>query len=195
MWNKKFTKIFIYLITILISRINPEYVVNQDGETCGNSPSDPASKEDCLNYNTEDKACCFATILLHDRTSINKCIEVSRDARFALNFLTIFTFEDKDHTVYEDVTGTFECEQIDKLCGMDSPKETFQCSEHSSTKQSCCYLSTPTYTECVLSDKKYDRETIFEIFPKSIVTCESSILILNYKFLLFPIILFLINFF
>ena len=39
----------------------------------------------------------------------------------------------------------------------------FQCSEHSSTSKSCCYLTTPTYTECILSDKKYNEETSIEI--------------------------------
>ena len=73
---------------------------------------------------------------------------------------------------------------------MDSPSKIFQCSEHSSTTQSCCYLTTPTYTECVLSDKKYDKETTFKLFGESTIICYSNRLkIKRINFLLYFIII------
>ena len=54
---------------------------------------------------------------------------------------------------------------------MDSPEKIFQCSEHSSTTRSCCYLTTPTYTECILSSEKYNKETKFDLFETSTVVC------------------------
>ena len=188
MLNLILSKIFFFYIFI-IPFIYAEYVVNPDGEDCSHAPDPPSKKEDCTNYNTEDKACCFATVLLEDRTTRNKCISVDKDARFALNHLTIFSFEGYDHIQYDDVTATFECGQKDKFCGMDSPSKLFQCSEHSSTTKSCCFLTTPTYTECILSDQKYNKEKNFKLFETSTVVCKSyNIQIKNY-ILIFDIFL------
>lgn len=93
----------------------------------------------------------------------SKCVAVPKDARFALNYLTIFSLTTSDGLTYTDVIGKFLCGQEDKLCGMDVPEEVFQCSEHSSTTCSCCYLETPTYTEFILSVQKYDKETTFTL--------------------------------
>ena len=87
------------------------------------------------------------------------------------NHLTIFTATANDGEVFENIIGKFQCGQVDQLCGMDVPEEIFQCSEHSSTTKSCCYLNTPTYTECILSDKKYNEETTFKLFDESTVYC------------------------
>ena len=96
-----------------------------------------------------------------------------------LNYLTLFSFTDKGGVEHKDVTAKFECGQKEGLCGMDSPNKIFQCSEHSSTTQSCCYLTTPTYTECILSDKKYDKETTFKLFEESTIICYSNKLKIN----------------
>ena len=157
-----------YFIKYILS---DDYIVNQDGETCKNAPTDPDKEYECTLYHTEDSACCFATIELDDHRFINKCIEVQKDARFALNYLTIFSFEDSEGNKYKDVTAEFKCGQTEGLCGMDSPEKIFQCSEHSSTTRSCCYLTTPTYTECVLSSEKYNKETKFDLFETSTVVC------------------------
>ena len=167
-WNKILLLIF-YIISFILS----EYEVNPDGEGCMNAPRHPPYKEACLSYNTEEIACCYATIIFLNRTTVNKCIPAPKGARFALNHLTIFSYKDYDNTEYENITATFECGQKDKLCGMDSPHKLFQCSEHSSTTQSCCFLSTPTYTECILSSEKYDKETTFKLFDSSTVVCYS----------------------
>ncbi len=174
-WNKIFFLI-LYIISFILA---DDYEINLDGLDCSNSPSYPPYKEACLSYNTEESACCYATILFKNRTTVNKCIPIPKGARFALNFLTIFSFKDNENKEYKDVTATFECGQKDKYCGMDSPCELFQCSEHSSTTQSCCFLSTPTYTECVLSDEKYDKETTFKLFNTSYVVCHSNKIIIK----------------
>ena len=184
----------IYLVTNILS----EYTVNQDGETCDNSPNEPNSESDCTSYNTEDTACCFATIELPSREKKNKCIPVQKDARFALNHLTIFSFTDKDaaQTQYKDIIADFKCGQKKEFCGMDSPEKIFQCSEHSSTTRSCCYLTTPTYTECILSSEKYNKETKFNLFGSSTVVCyykelkTQKFYIFFYFILIFSIILF-----
>ena len=166
----KLTLMFLYLITNILS----EYTVNQDGETCNNAPLEPDSESDCTSYNTEDTACCFATIVKQDRSTENRCIPVQKDARFALNHLTIFSFKDKNNYEFKDIIADFKCGQKKEFCGMDSPNKIFQCSEHSSTTRSCCYLTTPTYTECILSSEKYNKETKFNLFESSTVVC-------NYK--------------
>ena len=163
----------IIYIFFLLSYINSneEYLINLDGEDCSYAPSNPENEEQCTSYNTEDMACCYVEIEKIDRTIVKKCVEVEKDARFALNHLTIFSLKTSDNIEYNDVIGKFKCGQEDKFCGMNVPNEIFQCSEHSSTTRSCCYLSTPTYTECILSDKKYDKETSFKLFEDSNVYC------------------------
>ena len=173
MWRINFNKIFFFFLLYILSFVLCGYEINLDGETCADAPDDPPYEEACIAYNTEDEACCFATILLPDKSTENKCVKVPRDGRFALNHLTLFSFTDNHENEYTDVTATFKCGQKDKLCGMDSPSKIFQCSEHSSTTQSCCYLTTPTYTECILSDKKYDKETTFKLFGESTIICYS----------------------
>ena len=72
----------ILIISCFISNITSDYKINQDGESCVNAPEDPTSESDCTNYNTEDTACCFARIELEDRSKINKCLPVQKEARF-----------------------------------------------------------------------------------------------------------------
>ena len=151
-----------------------EYLVNLDGENCSNAPENPEIADECTSYHTEETACCFAEIETINRDKIHKCVEVPRDARFALNSLTILTLKDNKGIEYEDVIAKFQCGQTDKSCGMDVPDKIFQCSEHSSTSRSCCFLKTPTYTECVLSDKKYDQEVEFKLFEESTVYCSEN---------------------
>jgi len=188
MWRSNFNKIFFFFLLYILTFVFCGYEINLDGETCENAPDNPPYEEACTAYNTEEEACCFATILLPDKTTENKCIPVPKEGRFALNHLTIFSYTDYHNTPYKDVTATFKCGQKDKLCGMDSPTKIFQCSEHSSTTQSCCYLTTPTYTECILSDQKYDKETPIKLFGESTIICYSNRLKLN-LFLYFVIIL------
>ena len=174
MWKINFNKILLFFLLYIVSFVLCGYEINLDGETCRQAPDNPPYEEACTAYNTENEACCFATIINHDKSTENKCVPVPRDARFALNHLTIFSFKDYQNNNYEDITATFKCGQKDKLCGMNSPNKIFQCSEHSSTTQSCCYLTTPTYTECILSDKKYDKETTFKLFEESTIICYSN---------------------
>ena len=172
---KKF--FFIYFIFIYCFIIcDDDYQVNLDGEDCSNASRNPEIAEECTSYNTEEKACCYVEIERADKQITKKCVEVDRNARFALNHLTIFTLTANDGEVFEDVMGRFQCGQEDKLCGMDVPEEIFQCSEHSSTSKSCCYLTTPTYTECILSDKKYNEETTYKLFDESTVYCYGKII-------------------
>ena len=168
---------FIYFIFIYsFITCDDDYQVNLDGEDCSNASRNPEIAEECTSYNTEEKACCYVEIERADKQITKKCVEVDRNARFALNHLTIFTLTANDGEVFEDVIGKFQCGQEDKLCGMDVPEEIFQCSEHSSTSKSCCYLTTPTYTECILSDKKYNEETTYKLFDESTVYCYGKII-------------------
>ena len=169
--NRKTFNLILILFYFIEFISSDDYIVNQDGETCRNASPNPDNEYECTSYNTEDTACCFATIEEPNGNIFNKCIPVPKDARFALNYLTIFSFEDYDGHKYEDVTANFQCGQTEGFCGMDSPEKIFQCSEHSSTTRSCCYLTTPTYTECVLSSEKYNKETKFDLFGDSTVIC------------------------
>ena len=155
-----------HILLILIFQLAyTAYVVNQDGEDCDDAPPNPTKESDCTSYNTEDTACCYAEIDFNRKT-VKKCIPIEKDARFELNYLSIFTYD-----TYKDVTATFHCGQKDKICGMNDPSKLFQCTEHSSTTKSCCFLQTPTYTECVLSDKKYTTDKTFTLFKESVITC------------------------
>ena len=191
---KKITLKIILINLYFFPYISSDYKVNQEGETCRNAPANPSSESECTNYNTEEFACCFAEVELQDRSKINKCIQVQKDARFALNYLTIFSFVDFQGNEYEDVIATFKCGQKEGFCGMDSPEKIFQCSEHSSTTRSCCYLTTPTYTECILSSEKYNKETKFDLFKGSSVVCYSNNFKINYDIISF-FLLFLIKLF
>ena len=176
---------FIYFI-IFFSLIacDDNYQVNLDGQGCSYAADDPVVPEDCTNYHTEDKACCYVEIEDTNRAITPKCVEVPRDARFALNHLSIFSLKTNYGRPFNNVIGKFYCGQEDKLCGMNDPEKIFQCSEHSSTSKSCCYLSTPTYTECILSDKKYNEETKFTLFDESTIHCSGNIINKNGIFLM-----------
>ena len=192
---KIFTKIinFVYFIILISLTIcDEDYIINLDGEDCSDAPEKPESPEECTSYHTEDKACCFVEIENIDKTIVNYCVKVDRDARFALNYLTIFSFTDKRGNPHNNVMGRFSCGQEDKLCGMDVPEQIFQCSEHSSTTRSCCFLSTPTYTECILSNKKYNEETTFKLFEDSTVYCFDYFIKERYSLISFLFILLLI---
>ena len=180
---------FILLISLVLSQ--PPYTINLDNEDCSKAPANPENEEQCTSYNTEDTACCYVEIENIDRSIESKCVAVKKDARFALNHLTIFSLKDSDTSdgsSYTDVIGRFKCGQEDRLCGMDVPDEIFQCSEHSSTTRSCCYLETPTYTECILSDQKYDKETTFVLFEESTVYCNNEFFGFNLLILISSII-------
>ena len=111
--NKKILILILHIIPLISSS---KYEVNLFGESCKNAPDDPPYMEACISYNTEETACCYATIFFQNRTSVNKCISVPKDARFALNHLTIFSFIDNNNIEYEDLTANFECGLVDKLC-------------------------------------------------------------------------------
>ena len=185
-------KIFVLIILYIILFVSCDYEINLDGQGCRDSPREPPYKEACLSFHSKDIACCYATIEFKNRTIVNKCVPVPRDARFALNYLTVFSFTDYDNLEYKDVTANFECGQKDRLCGTDHPEQIFQCNEHSSSTQSCCYLSTPTYTECVLSDKKFNQETPFNLFDTSTVICNSNKINIKYQYLLIYFIMIII---
>ena len=188
---KKFFFIyFIFIYSFIIC--DDDYQVNLDGEDCSNASRNPEIAEECTSYNTEEKACCYVEIERADKQITKKCVEVDRNARFALNHLTIFTLTANDGEVFEDVIGKFQCGQVDQLCGMDVPEEIFQCSEHSSTSKSCCYLTTPTYTECILSDKKYNEETTYKLFDESTVYCYGKIINVNVFILMAFFIIYLL---
>ena len=188
---KKFFFIYFIFIYSFIT-CDDDYQVNLDGEDCSNASRNPEIAEECTSYNTEEKACCYVEIERADKQITKKCVEVDRNARFALNHLTIFTLTANDGEVFEDVMGRFQCGQEDKLCGMDVPEEIFQCSEHSSTSKSCCYLTTPTYTECILSDKKYNEETTYKLFDESTVYCYGKIINTNVFILMAFFIIYLL---
>ena len=188
---KKFFFIYFIFIYSFIT-CDDDYQVNLDGEDCSNASRNPEIAEECTSYNTEEKACCYVEIERADKQITKKCVEVDRNARFALNHLTIFTLTANDGEVFEDVMGKFQCGQEDKLCGMDVPEEIFQCSEHSSTSKSCCYLTTPTYTECILSDKKYNEETTYKLFDESTVYCYGKIINVNVFILMAFFIIYLL---
>ena len=90
---------FSYFILPLIN-CEDNYIVNLDGEDCSYASSNPEYPDECINYSTEETACCFVEIEKQDRTKINKCVEVERDARFALNHLTIFSLKANDGDGY-----------------------------------------------------------------------------------------------
>ena len=188
--KKFFFKYFIFIYSFITC--DDDYQVNLDGEDCSNASRNPEIAEECTSYNTEEKACCYVEIERADKQITKKCVEVDRNARFALNHLTIFTLTANDGEVFEDVMGRFQCGQEDKLCGMDVPEEIFQCSEHSSTSKSCCYLTTPTYTECILSDKKYNEETTYKLFDESTVYCYGKIINHNVFILMAFFIIYLV---
>ena len=188
---KKIIFIYFFLFFSCI-KCNDDYQINSDGEDCSNASFNPEIPEECTSYNTKEMACCFVGIEGIDKKIINKCVSIQKDSRFALNHLTIFSFTANDGTKYENVIGKFQCGQEDKLCGMDDPEKIFQCSEHSSTTRSCCYLTTPTYTECILSDKKYNEETTFTLFDDSTVYCSGKIMNKKGIFLISFFIIFLI---
>ena len=190
MFPQKYINFIIIYQIFLLQSISPAYKPNPNGKSCKDAPRNPIDEESCTSYHTNDTACCFAEIELQNRTFVQKCIPIAKNLRFALNSLTIFSFKDFDNVEYEDVVADFKCGQKDMLCGTNSPDKIFQCSEHSSRDKSCCYLETPTYTECVLSDMKYNESTTFTLFETSSLICFGDGL--RIKLFFFILLIFLI---
>ena len=174
---------FLITLSIIINISTDEdedYKINEDGEDCSNAPSNPNSEEDCNAYHTEDIACCFVVITKEDNTTENKCWGFQKDLRYFLNYLNVFNYNG-----YTNVKANFFCNQIDQSCGIDSPKELYECSEHSSKSKSCCLLTTKTKTNCVMSQKKFDDKTNLTILGDNYITCSNYFLPINLIYIFF----------
>ena len=174
------SKIIILLSLIIYSFTDEEdYVINEDGESCENAPENPETEEDCNIYHTESLSCCFVTIIHDDNSIENKCWEFKKDLRYFLNYLNVFSYKG-----YNNIKANFSCNQIDQSCGINSPKELYECSEHSSKSKSCCLLKTPTSSNCILSQKKYTETTNVTIFDNYYVTCFGNNLSIKFIYLI-----------
>ncbi len=180
--------IIIYL-TLIINIIaeDDEYIFNEDGEDCSYAKENPQREEDCTLFHTENIACCFAVITKEDNTTENKCWPVQRDLRYFLNYLNVFNYNEYQYT---NIRAQFYCNQIDQTCGIDSPKKLYECSEHSSKSKSCCLLTTPTQTNCIMSQTKFKDGTNISIFEGNYITCFEYFL--HIKYIYFFFILFLL---
>lgn len=161
----------LFLFLLLISSIftaNNDYPTNGNIELC-ESQTDP-SEENCKGHSTEDYACCFGEF-----TGGSQCFKIARNYRFALDNVT--TIMHSNGNKYENIK--FSCNQAFALCGTDSPSEIFQCREHSSNKNSCCYIEKGDKTDCILADSKFPNETINTTIGDTLVICQGYFYSMN----------------
>ena len=165
--------IYLNLIVTVISEENELYIFNEDGEDCSYAEENPTSEFDCTRYHTENISCCFAVITKQDNTTENKCWPIQRNLRYFVNYLNIFNYSNYK---YINIKAQFYCNQIDQTCGIDSPKELYECSEHSSKSKSCCLLTTPTQTNCIMSQTKFNDGTNISLFEGIYIICSDYFL-------------------
>lgn len=166
--------ILLFLLSLLFSSIyssNTDYVTNGDISQC--ESQSPSSEDDCKGYSNEDHACCYG-----EYTGGSKCFKIPRNYRFVLD--TISTYKDGNGVEYPDIK--FKCNQVSSLCGTDSPSEIFQCREHSSKQNSCCYIKQGDITDCILADSKFPNQTINQTLGDTLVICEGSFMSIYYIF-------------
>lgn len=169
---------FLLLISSILTS-NNDYVTNGDITLC-ESQTDP-SEDNCKGHSTEDYACCFGKY-----TGGSQCFKIQRNYRFALDSLS--TFINENGNEYPNIT--FSCNQASAKCGTDNPGEIFQCREHSSNKNSCCYIEKGDKTDCILADSKFPNQTINETIGGTLVVCGGYFYRMNIVyFILFFIIL------
>ena len=169
-----------FLISLLFSSIasaNHDYVTDGDITQC--ESQSPSGEDDCKGYSNEDHACCYGKY-----TEGAKCFKIPRNYRFALD--TISTYKDANGADYPDIN--FTCNQVSALCGTDSPSEIFQCREHSSKQNSCCYIKQGDITDCILADSKFPNQTINETLGDTLIVCESSYMNIFYMFYIIALI-------
>ena len=120
--------------------------------------------------------------------NVTKDIEISmlinETKVYFLNYIKNFNYNGTS------ISAEFSCGQEDKTCGVDNPKELYECREHSTKTASCCKLKGPGVSNCILSGKKYEKYTNFTLFDEYFIECNETILLINY-FLLVIIMLFI----
>lgn len=157
---------FILFYLCLLTFIRSEYPINGDITQC--ELQTPTKEEDCSQFSDETNSCCFASLADETNNEINACYKVKRNYTFALNSIKTIKRNDKDYNV------TFTCSQLNASCGTSKPDEMFQCREHSSTNQSCCYIKIDNFTDCILSETKFGNETEnHTLFDIANILCES----------------------
>ena len=173
---------FLSKIIIIIFIILNISIVEVEGEC--NSFVNPSDEEDCLSKSNDDNQCCFVTIIKEDNSIENKCWSIEKDLIYFLNYLTVF-----DYGEYKNIRANFSCNQTDQSCGIDNPRQLYECSEHSSKQKSCCMLKTPTKTNCVMSQIKFDDGTNKTIFDNNYILCYQKFLFPKFIYLSFILVL------
>ena len=176
-----FNMLFLFLITNIFTEDDEEkYIINEDGQDCSFATSNPISEDDCTKYHTENISCCFVTIYKEDNTTENKCWPIEKDLRYFLNYIDTFNYKQ-----YKNIKAHFSCNQKEQTCGVNSPKEIYECSEHSTNSKSCCYLYTPNLTDCIISQTKFDDNTNKTIFDNIYVICTGHYLLSKIVYVFF----------
>lgn len=166
------------LLPLILSASN-DYPTSGTIANC-ESQSDP-SEDNCKVNSDNDFACCYG-----EYTGGKKCFKIPRNYRFALD--SVSTYKDQSGNEYPGIT--FTCNQPSALCGTNSPDEIFQCREHSSKQNSCCYIEQGDKTDCILADSKFPNQTVNETLGDTLVVCGSNFA--NMNILYFIILLFII---
>ena len=148
----------------------------------------PTKEGDCFEHDTEDNACCFVTIIKEDNPPENECWPIEKNLRYFLNYLTVF-----DYKEHKNIKANFSCNNTEEQsCGIDNPTKFYECSEHSSKLKSCCMLVTPTKTNCVMSQEKFDDGTNITIFDNNYIICDQLYLVAKMIYLAFILVLYII---
>ena len=177
--------IFYSLIMIILTDEDEEYIINEEGEDCSYADKNPKSEKDCNGFHTENISCCFVIITKEDNTTENKCLPIAKDLRYFVNHLNVFNYNE-----YTNIKAKFYCNHIDQTCGIESPKELYECSEHSSKSKSCCLLTTPNKTNCIMSQKKFEDGTNITIFGDNYITCLAKFIKIKFIYIFFILYLF-----
>ena len=151
-------------------------LTDNDYKSCENN----TNYESCVNINDTNMDICNVT--LSDGTEIY--MGINKTKVYFLNYIKNFNYSG------EYISAEFSCSQEDKTCGVDNPKELYECREHSTKTASCCKLKGPGVSNCILSGKKYEKYTNFTLFDEYFIECNETILLINY-FLLAIIMLFI----
>ena len=141
------------------------------------SIQNPTNTENCTDNSNDTISCCFANLT----NGTTYCMGINPNKTYFLNYIDKFNYKN------EDISAQFDCSQTFKTCGVDNPKELYECREHSTKDKSCCKLSGPGVSNCILSDTKYEEYTNFTLFNNYSIECFEPILVINY--FLFVIVL------
>lgn len=151
----KFAQFYFYLtIYIVKSQTVDSSNSNDTSSTACTSIDSPKNASVCNKYMDRENYCCFLSEIKNQNNTLCYLYDITKyDGRYSINY---------KQTAYSincglgssDSNNWFDS-QTGKTCGMLNPTDQKNCSDSSTSSDSCCYFSYEGYKGCFWLGNKY----------------------------------------